>query len=87
MDLYRWLLRKHIEPYLGGVPVGKLSTCQIREWRATLLSNGVSVSVAAKAYRLLRAILTTAVEDDNFLPRDRAGSAALDPRMRANGLC
>ena len=23
MDLYRWLLRKHIEPYLGGVPVGR----------------------------------------------------------------
>ena len=22
MDLYRWLLRKHIEPYLGGVPIG-----------------------------------------------------------------
>jgi hypothetical protein len=41
MDLYRWLLRKHIEPYLGGVPVGKLSTRQIREWRAALLSNGV----------------------------------------------
>ena len=34
MDLYRWLLRKHIEPYLGGVPVGKLSTRQVREWRA-----------------------------------------------------
>jgi Phage integrase, N-terminal SAM-like domain len=70
MDLYRWLLGKHIEPYLGGVPVGKLSTRQIREWRATLLSNGVSVSVAAKAYRLLRAILTTAAEDDKLLPRN-----------------
>jgi integrase len=56
--------------YLGGVPVGKLSTRQIREWRAALLSNGVSVSVAAKAYRLVRAILTTAVEDDNLLPRN-----------------
>ena len=70
MDLYRWLLRKHIEPYLGGVPVGKLSTRQIREWRATLLANGVSVSVTAKAYRLLRAILTTAVDDDKLLPRN-----------------
>jgi integrase len=70
MDLYRWLLRKHIEPYLGGVPVGKLSTRQVREWRATLLANGVSVSVTAKAYRLLRAIMTTAVEDDKLLPRN-----------------
>src|SRR5690348_168928 len=70
MDLYRWLLRKHVEPYLGGVPVGKLSTRQVREWRATLLANGVSVSVTAKAYRLLRAIMTTAVEDDKLLPRN-----------------
>jgi hypothetical protein len=26
IDLYRWLLGKHITPYLGRVPVGKLST-------------------------------------------------------------
>jgi integrase len=70
VDLYRWLLKKHIAPYLGGVPVGKLSTRLVREWRASLLSNGVSVSMAAKAYRLLRAILTTAVEDDSILPRN-----------------
>jgi len=69
-DLYQWLLGKHITPYLGGVPLSKLSTRLIREWRATLLRSGVSVSVAAKAYRLLRAILTTAVEEDNLLPRN-----------------
>jgi integrase len=69
-DLYRWLLKKHIAPHLGGVPVGKLSARLVREWRATLLDNGVSVSVAAKAYRLLRAIMTTAVEDDNMLSRN-----------------
>ena len=70
MDLYRWLLGKHIEPHIGGVPVGKLSTRQIREWRAALLANGVSMSVAAKAYRLLRAVMTTAVEDDKILPHN-----------------
>ena len=42
----------------------------IREWRATLLGNGVSVSMAAKAYRLLRAVLMTAVEEDKILPRN-----------------
>jgi integrase len=41
-----------------------------REWRARLLGNGVSVSVAAKAYRLLRAVLMTAVEEDKILPRN-----------------
>jgi integrase len=69
-DLYRWLLGNHITPYLGGVPLSKLSTRLIREWRATLLRDGVSVSVTAKAYRLLRAILMTAVEEDNLLPRN-----------------
>jgi integrase len=69
-DLYRWLLKKHIAPYLGSVPVGKLSASLVREWRAKLLENGVSVSMAAKAYRLLRAIMTTAVEDDGMLARN-----------------
>ena len=70
VDLYRWILGKHIAPYLGGVPLGKLSTAMIREWRASLLAGGVSVSVAAKAYRLLRAILMTAVEEDKILTRN-----------------
>ena len=42
----------------------------IREWRATLLGNGVSVSTAAKAYRFLRAVLMTAAEEDKILPRN-----------------
>jgi hypothetical protein len=59
VDLYNWLLAKHIGPYLGGVPIGNLSTPMIRKWRAELLDRGVSVSMAAKSYRLLRAILAT----------------------------
>jgi integrase len=69
-DQYRWLLRKHIAPQLGGVALAKLSTAMIRQWRATLLRNGVSVSVAAKAYRLLRAVLMTAADEDHILPRN-----------------
>jgi len=70
VDHYRWLLKKHIEPHLGGVPLIKLSTPMIREWRAALLGNGVSVSVAAKAYRFLRAVLMTATEEDMILTRN-----------------
>jgi integrase len=70
VDLYNWLLAKHIAPHLGGVQVGKLSTPLIRQWRAKLLASGVSESMAAKAYRLLRAVLTTAVEEDKILPRN-----------------
>ncbi|MEU6411013.1 site-specific integrase [Microbispora sp. NPDC046933] len=70
VDLYTWLLKKHITPYLGGAQLGKLSTAMIRQWRADLLGNGVSVSVAAKAYRLLRAVLMTAAEEDHIIPRN-----------------
>ncbi len=56
-------------PYIGAVPVGKMSAAIVREWRAKLLANGVSVSMAAKAYRLLRAVMTTAV-DDAVLPKN-----------------
>lgn len=70
IDLYAWLCHKHINPYLGGVPLGRLSTPMIREWRAGLLRSGVSVSMAAKAYRLLRSILATAVEEDKILARN-----------------
>ena len=67
VDLYRWLLAKHIGPYLGDMPVGKLTAADVRRWRATLIANGVSATMAAKAYRLLRAVLMTAVEDDKIL--------------------
>src|SRR5262245_29116005 len=48
---------------LGDLPLGALSPDRIRAWRAALLGSGVSVTTAAKAYRLLRAILATAVDD------------------------
>jgi integrase len=70
VDFYRWLLTKHIEPYLGDMPIGKLSTQTIREWRSGLLVRGVSATMTAKAYRLLRAVLMTAVEEDKILPRN-----------------
>jgi integrase len=70
VDLYRSLLRLHIDPMLGEIPLGKLDTPTIREWRAKLLASGVSTTTAAKAYRLLRAVLMTAVREDRILPRN-----------------
>ncbi|GAA1993433.1 site-specific integrase [Amycolatopsis minnesotensis] len=70
VELYRWLLRKHIEADLSGVELGKLSTAVVRQWRADRLAAGVSESVTAKAYRLLRAILNTAVDEDKILQRN-----------------
>ncbi|WP_433687621.1 tyrosine-type recombinase/integrase [Micromonospora carbonacea] len=70
VHLYGWLLEKHIVPYLGGTELGRLDTPMVRDWRAELLGNGVSVSMAAKAYRLLRAVLMTAVKEDQILTRN-----------------
>ncbi|MFG2071679.1 tyrosine-type recombinase/integrase [Nonomuraea maritima] len=70
VELYTWLLERHIVPTLGRVPVGKLTTKAVRAWRAGLLDRGVSVSTAAKAYRLLRAVLMTAVEEDKMISRN-----------------
>ena len=51
------------------MPLGKIDTPMIRDWRAQLLDQGVSVSEAAKAYRFLRAVLMTAA-DDRIIPRN-----------------
>jgi integrase len=68
--LYRSLLRRHVTPWLGDVPLGKLDTPLVREWRARLVEEGVSATVTAKAYRLLRAVLMTAVNEDRLIPRN-----------------
>jgi integrase len=70
VELYKWLLRKHIGPELGDVQLGKLSTSVIRQWRASRIAAGVSASVTAKSYRLLRAAMNTAVNEDKILPRN-----------------
>jgi integrase len=49
---------------------GRLDTLLVREWRARLLEEGVSATVAAKAYRLLRAVLMTAVNEGRLIPRN-----------------
>jgi integrase len=67
VELYSLLLRRHIDPYLGKVEVGGLTTPMIRTWRSKLLRAGASPSMAAKAYRLLRAVLNTAVKEDELI--------------------
>jgi integrase len=70
VELYRWLLGKHISPYLGAVALSRLDPPMIRDWRTRLLGAGVSESMAAKAYRLLRAVLMTAVREDEILAKN-----------------
>jgi integrase len=61
IQLYSYLLRRHIIP--GFTTVGTITEADVRRWRAALIANGVSPVTTAKAYRLLKAVLATAVED------------------------
>lgn len=67
VQLYTWVLGKHITPYLGQMPLNRIDTPTVREWRAVLLKRGVSESMTAKAYRLLRAVFMTAVKEDELI--------------------
>jgi len=70
VDLYTWILGKHVTPYLGAVPVGRIDTPMVRDWRSDLLAAGVSLTGAAKAYQLLRAVLMTAVREYEIIRRN-----------------
>jgi integrase len=61
--LYRYLLRSHIAAHFEGVSVSEIKEPRVRRWRKKLLDSGVSEVTTAKAYRLLKAILNTAVDD------------------------
>lgn len=63
-ELYEGQLRIHILPTLGTTPVGRLRPAAIRTWFAALSAGAQpGPSTAAKCYRLLHAILATAVAD------------------------
>jgi integrase len=60
---YRSVLRCHIAPHLATVTVGELTLPRVRRWRTQLLNSGTGPVAVAKAYRLLRAVMNTAVDD------------------------
>src|SRR4051812_28862845 len=69
-ELYRAQLKNHIAPTLGSTPLHQLEASAIRAWYSTLSGpTGPGQVTAAKCYRLLRALCTTAV-DDNLIARN-----------------
>jgi integrase len=62
-ELYEGQLRLHIFPTLGDLEIGGISNAIVRSWYASLFDKGLSQSSCAKTYRLLRTILSTAIED------------------------
>jgi integrase len=58
--------RLHIVPFLGRMGLGEIGTDTVRSWRVTLAEEGRSEIRVAKAYKLLRAIMNTAVDDERI---------------------
>lgn len=58
---YRWLLDKHIDPYLGGYKLSELRPRLLDAWQVELLTKGAGRTSIAKAGGLLHGILKRAV--------------------------
>ena len=85
---YHSLLRNHLNPTFGESFIGNISPVEVRAWYAALMTK--SPGTAPAAYRLLRAILNTAVEDGlmgknpcrDLRSRDRFSSRETTPGRR-----
>ncbi|NEY31398.1 tyrosine-type recombinase/integrase [Streptomyces sp. PRKS01-65] len=62
-DLYRYLLDKHLGAF-ADVDLDEITAPRVREWRAERLRVTGAKTITAKAYRLLKAIMETAVDDE-----------------------
>ncbi|MEU5595686.1 tyrosine-type recombinase/integrase [Streptomyces sp. NPDC020298] len=63
-DLYKHLLRLYILPAFGALDLDEITAPRVREWRAERLRVTEAKTTVAKAYRLLKGILETVVDDD-----------------------
>ncbi|MGW2818616.1 tyrosine-type recombinase/integrase [Streptomyces sp. NPDC001415] len=64
VDLYKMLLRLHILPTFEACDLDEITAPRVRQWRAERLRSTGAATTIAKAYRLLKAIMQTAVDDD-----------------------
>ena len=87
--------RRHVDPYLGRLTLDKIEPATVREWhgelagdlRSALAKPGGSTAgrrdgsaTVARAYRLLRSILQTAVDDELLARNPCRIRGASDPR-------
>ena len=78
-ELYEGLLRLHILPSFGHLQINKVTTVMVRGWHSALgKADGPGDNTRAKAYRLLRTIFNTAIEDEIIVrnPCTLKGAAA-----------
>jgi integrase len=64
VQLYRWLYKRYLEQAFSGVMIADITPGLVRAWRADLVASGTTTTMIAKAYRLLHAVLNTALDDE-----------------------
>lgn len=83
VELYEDLLRLHISPQLGGMPLGQITPTEVRQWHTGRLAS-TGLRRAEQAYSLLRTVLGTAVQDGRIASNPchirGAGSSPTPPR-------
>lgn len=62
IDLYRYLLRRHVTPTFGATTVGQITAVDVQRWLADLHASDLSPNTVAKAYRVLKGALDGAVD-------------------------
>lgn len=63
-DRYANVYKVHIEPWLGGAPIGELSVSVVRGWQAERVKAGVKPGTIHKARTLLSSVLRHAAESE-----------------------
>ncbi|MGW3762405.1 tyrosine-type recombinase/integrase [Streptomyces sp. NPDC005131] len=63
-ELYRRLLRLHLLPTFEGMDLDEITAPRVRTWRTERLSSTGAATTVAKSYRLIKAIMETAVDDE-----------------------
>ena len=81
---YKALLRRHLKPAFGQTKLRQITPEAVRLWHGEL--RRMAPDQAAKAYRVLRAILNTAVADE-LLGRNPCTIRGGGPRTPGNGPC
>ncbi|MFF0266065.1 tyrosine-type recombinase/integrase [Kribbella sp. NPDC004536] len=62
-ERYEFAFHGYIEPTFGNRPINEVKEKDVRGWYAGMLDTGAGRPSAAKAYRVLRAMLNTALDD------------------------
>lgn len=72
-------VRNHVIPELGNVPIGQIQPVHVAQWVAALDTKGLAPATTRKAYQLLSAALTAAV-DNGLIPLSPCRNVKL-PRL------